>query len=699
MAAVKSGPEPRPEIEIPIRGMDCAECTQHVRRAIEGVRGVREARVLLSSEKAIIFSEEGELDLPAIRMAVERAGYRVPDQPSTAERRGLPLEASHKFQYLLGLSFLFVLVVVILGEWFGWIDVLTERVPLPIGAAAVLLIGFPIFRGVIRAALQRQITSHTLMSVGALAALLVGEWGTAAIVVAFMHLGGAIERMTSARSRGALRDLTSMAPRTARVVRQAGEIQLPIEEVRVGDVVVVRPGEQIPVDGLVTGGHATVDQAAITGESMPVDVSPGARVYAATIATLGGLKVEATQVGEASTFGRVIKLVEGAEANKGEVQRVADRFSGYYLPVVLGIAGVTYLVSREALAAVAVLVVACSCSFALATPIAILASITSAAKRGLLVKGGRYIESLASADVLLIDKTGTLTLGRPRITGVYPANGLTEVRLLSLAAGAEHYSEHPLAGAVRQLAAERGLQPPEPDGFEALPGIGVRASVDGHEVTVGRKGSGGETQDPISGMEPDGDTRLYIHQDGKLIGVLTAADSLRDEVPEALRELRGCGLERIELLTGDREVVAAGLGEELGIPYRAGLLPEDKIDIVRALQAEGHVVVMVGDGVNDAPALAQADVGMAMGAAGSDIAIEAAHVALMREDWRLVPQAFRISRRSMGVVKFNIGFTALFNLIGISLAALGFLPPVIAAAAQSLPDLGILANSSRLLRE
>jgi Cd2+/Zn2+-exporting ATPase/Cu+-exporting ATPase len=599
----------------------------------------------------------------------------------------------------VGLSFGVVILIVVLGEWLGWIEVLTQRIPWPVGTALVLALGFPIFRDVAKAASQRQITSHTLMSVGAVAALLVGEWGTAAVVVTFMHLGSYIEHFTAERSRDALRDLASLAPQQARVVREGEEIEVPIQQVSIGDAVVVRPGEKIPVDGRVLDGQATVDQAAITGESMPVEIGPGDRVYAATVAQFGGLRVQATEVGESSTFGRVVGLVEGAEANKGDVQRIADQFSGYYLPLVLGIAGITYLVSRDTLAAVAVLVVACSCSFALATPIAMLASIAAGAKRGLLIKGGRYVEILAMADVLLIDKTGTLTLGQPTITGIYPVDGLASEGLLSLAAEAEKYSEHPLGEAVRRSAAEWGLRLRDPDSFEAVPGVGVKAQIDGHEIEVGRGDPASTQLQEWVGEELAGSTRLYVYRDGEVIGMLTAADTLRPEVPEALAELQAYGLDQIELLTGDQEGVAAKLAEELGIIYRAELLPEDKIEIVREYQAQGRVVVMVGDGVNDAPALAQADVGMAMGAAGSDVAIEAAHIALMREDWGLVPMAFHIAHRSMRVVKLNIGFTGLFNLIGLTLAALGLLPPVIAAAAQSLPDLGILANSSRLLRQ
>jgi Cd2+/Zn2+-exporting ATPase/Cu+-exporting ATPase len=378
------------------------------------------------------------------------------------------------------------------------------------------------------------------------------------------------------------------------------------------------------------------------------------------------------------------------------------------LPVVTGIAALTLLIRRDPLAMAAVLVVACSCSFALATPIAMLASIGAGARRGVLIKGGKYLESLARADVLLIDKTGTLTLGRPQITDVVSLNGASEEEILSLVASTERYSEHPLAEAVRSAARQRHLPLSEPEDFEALPGLGVRARFNGHIVQVGNRRmipSAGPL--PIAGkLEAQGKTLLFVAQDEELVGVLAAADTPRPEVPLALAEVRAMGVTHIELLTGDNERAAAALVEGAygvvslpGVRYRANLLPEDKIRIVKEYQARGHTVVMVGDGINDAPALAQADVGIAMGAAGSDVAVEAAHVALMREDWGLVPEVFGIARRTMRVVKLNIGFTAVYNLFGLSLAALGFLPPILAAAAQSLPDLGILANSSRLLHQ
>jgi Cu+-exporting ATPase len=601
-----------------------------------------------------------------------------------------------------------VLFIVIVGEWLGAFETLTEQVPWPIWLGLVLLAGYPVFRNVLRAALKGQIISHTLMTLGVLAAVAVGQWATAVVVIFFMRVGDYAESFTTERARRAVKDLSAMAPQTARVERDGQECEVPIGEVSVGETVIVRPGEKIPVDGQVTGGQATVDQAAITGEALPVDVAPGDYVFAASLARLGGLRIRVSQVGADTTFGRVIKLVEEAEAHRGHVQRIADRFSAYYLPVVAAIAALTFVIRRDPLAMAAVLVVACSCSFALATPIAMLASIGAGARRGLLVKGGKYLESLARADVLLIDKTGTLTLGRPQITDVLALNGASEDEILSLVASAERYSEHPLAEAVRTAASQRHLPLAEAHDFEAIPGLGVRAQVSGERVVVGNRRliPAASSLSLSEDLEGQGKMLLFVARDEQPIGALAAADTPRPEVPAALAALYELGIKHVELLTGDNQQAAAALvGGAYGqrplsnLRYRADLLPEDKIAIVKEYQARGHTVVMVGDGVNDAPALAQADVGIAMGAAGSDLAVEAAHVALMRDDWTLVPEVFRIAQRTMRVVKLNIGFTVLYNMVGLSLAALGILPPILAAAAQSLPDLGILANSSRLLRQ
>lgn len=703
-------------LEIPIQGMDCAECTRHVQKAIASLPGVDSVEVYLASEKAVI-RHRAEIDLTAIRSAVASAGYRVGDLSQQETSTSFP-NYSRPILTLLSLLFGVILLVVLAGEWAGFFRSIGELIPWPVGLAIVLVIGYPVFVNVVRATLQKQIISHTLMMVGVLAALAIGEWSTAAVVAFFMRVGDYVERFTAERARRAVKDLGAMAPRKARLERDGIENEVPIEQLQIGDVVVVRPGEQIPVDGEVLSGHATVNQATITGESMPAEVGPGSRVYAATFANQGSLRIRTTHVGPDTTFGKVIRLVEEAEAQRGPVQRLADRFSGYYLPVVLGVAGLTYIFNRDPLAVAAVLVVACSCAFALATPIAILASIGAAARRGLVIKGGKYLEIIPKIDVLLIDKTGTLTLGKPVITDILEfepvSRTIKEIRIppragteeiLRLAASAERYSEHPLARAVCEAAEARGIQVQPPEEFTAMPGFGVRARLNGARIVIGNRRlleqeglMPPETRE-LTELEAQGKSLLLLAVNGKPVGALSAADTLRAEVPQVINDLKRLGLKHIELLTGDNLRSAASLAETLGIPFRAELLPEDKIAIVKEYQARGHKVMMIGDGVNDAPALAQADVGVAMGTTGHGVAMEAAHIILLRDDWKLLPQIFHIARRTMRVVKMNIGFTAVYNLLGLSLAATGLLPPILAAAAQSLPDLAILANSSRLLKQ
>lgn len=699
-------------LELPVSGMDCAACARKAQRALSRVPGVQSADVLLNAEKAVIQFDPAMATPDALRATIEKVGFAVPAPVPVAAASEGEARPSHELEAkalqrqlfaTLGLLFGAILFVVVIGEGLGLFKKVTESVPWWAGLLAVLAFGYPIFKDVLASALRREVTSHTLMTVGAVAALAIGQWATAAIVVFFMRIGEFTERFTSERARRLLKEMTALVPQTARVRRGGVEREVAVETVRPGDVVIVRPGERVPVDGVVLEGQATLDQAAITGESMPVEAEAGDRVYAATLARLGHVKLRAERIGRDTTFGRAVQLVEDAEANRGKVQRVADRFSAWYLPVVATIALLTWALSGNILATVAVLVVACSCSFALATPIAMMASVGAAARQGLLIKGGKVIEALVQCDVMLVDKTGTLTTGRPRITDVVRLGTLDESTLLRLAAAAERHSEHPLAEAVRTLAAERGMPAAEPAQFEALPGRGVRAVIDGSTVEIGNRrmlaaiAEAGPAPGIAERLEAEGKTLLFMAVDGQPAGLLAAQDTLRPEVADALAAVRTAGLPRIEVLTGDNERTAAAIAAPLGVGYRANLLPEDKIGIVREWQHRGHRVVMVGDGVNDAPALAQADVGIAMGG-GADVAMEAAQIVLMREDWRLVAESVHIARRTMGVVRTNIGFTALYNLVGLSLAAFGLLPPIYAAALQSIPDIGILANSSRLIR-
>ncbi|TFH36320.1 MAG: cation-translocating P-type ATPase, partial [Anaerolineales bacterium] len=470
-------------ITLPIRGMDCVECTQHVKQALERLPGVYHVEVLLAAQKAVI-----ELDAPVaseeLRQAVEQAGYSIPaladpgiDPSGTFPRLIWP------FFMIAGLA----LFVVIFGEWLGWFEQISSRLPVSVYIGLLILGGFPVFKDVARALLQRQITSHALMSIGVIASAWVGEWPTAVVIVLFMRIGNWVERQTTDGARKALLALVEKAPQMARVDRNGEEFEIPIEQLRSGDIVICRPGETVAADGEILEGGASLDTSAITGEAIPADVGMGSTVFAGSTVLAGGFRLRANRVGAQTTIGRVIRLVEEAESNKGKIQRFADRFTAYYLPIVLLIAASTYVFRRDVLASVAVLVVVCSCAIALATPIAMLASIGAAGKQGMLIKGGRYLEILPKVDVLLLDKTGTLTLGIPMVTDVYPFQGTTESEIIRLTAGVERFSEHPIGKAIRHRALALGLDLPAILDFQSFPGLGAQCRIQNHQIRVGNQ--------------------------------------------------------------------------------------------------------------------------------------------------------------------------------------------------------------------
>ena len=691
------------EVQLRVKGMNCSGCANNVKSALEQLDEVESVEVFLSAEKAKVQTRTDNPDIQTFKKAVEDIGYQIPDttDQSQQENESLKEKAQKSFQ-LFGLVFGAVLLVVIAGEWLGIFQALTKWVPFWVGAALVLLMGYPVFNQVVVAAKKGLVTPHALMALGAITALAAGEWVTAGIVVFFMRTGDYIESYTTEKARDSLRSLTELAPQTATVLRDGNEKEIPIDQVKKGDQILVRPGGNVPVDGTVIDGQATIDESPITGESMPVEKTEGSTVFASTIAQGGFLTLRAEAIGSNTTFGKIINMVEEAESRKGAVQRYADKFSAWYLPVVASIALLTYLIGGDLMATVAVMVVACACAFALATPVALLASVGSNAKRGVLIKGGKYIEALARADVLLIDKTGTLTFGRPEISDIIPLNGTTEGELLIMAASAEQYSDHPIGKAIVEAAQKRHFSLSKPEKFEEITANGVRASFEDHIVTVGNErlleDDKQEVSPTISKIKEEGKTAIIIQKDGLPVGILAVQDMERSEAGAAIQNLRQQHtFSAVELLTGDNTETARHLSNKLHIDFRAELLPEDKINIVKEYQSKGQTVVMIGDGVNDAPALAQADVGIAMGTTGTDVAIETADVTLMRDNWNLVPELFTSANKTMSIIKWNFGFTTAYNLVGLSLAAFGILPPVLAAAAQSLPDVGILLNSSRLL--
>jgi Cu+-exporting ATPase len=594
----------------------------------------------------------------------------------------------------------------ITAESLGLFHGLEELVPAPLALAAVAVGGYSIFRRAFFGVRSRQVNTDLVMSLGILAAAAIGEFVSAALIVFFVSLAHFLEGLTTGRARHAIQELIALVPRTARVKREQGEEEVAVEALRPGDLVVVRQGSRIAVDGVVLRGHASVNQAPMTGESLPVEKGQGERVFAGTVNELGYLEVRAERVGEETMVGRIIHLVEEAEAHKAPDQRFADRFSAVFLPLVLTSAGLTLLVSHHLLAAIAVLVAACPCAVGLATPLSVVAAVGAGARRGVLIKGGLSLETLARVDTLVIDKTGTLTYGHPRITDVVPCSRAGEDEVVGLAAALEHYSEHPLATAVLDAAAERQRTFAALQGVQAHPGHGISGSMGTTSLLLGTPRFLAEEGVPlateeaqqVTALENEGKTVLLLARAGKLLGILAAADTLRAEVPEALQQLRDLGIQRILLLTGDHASVAQAIARQAGITeVAANLLPEDKIATVRRLQAEGRRVAMVGDGVNDAPALTQADVGIAMGVAGTSVALEAADVALMRDDWTQVPEAIRLGRRTYRTIRQNMVLGIVFNVLVMGLAATGLIGPVIAAASQAVPDVAVALNAARLL--
>lgn len=690
-------------LELTVPELDCADEARQIEAALGRVDGVVAVQTAIGARRVIVSFDPAAMRPQAVEETIRGLGMTVSDTPRPARRRrSLPDALGWAFVSIVALLTLAGLV----AERVGVVDAVVERIPAWLAVAAVLAGGYPIFGNVIRALRRRTVTSHALMTIGIVGALAVGQYAAAAVIVFFMRLADFIEGYTTERSRQAIKELLKLAPETARVERDGRDLEVPAEQVRPGEVVLIKSGDRIPVDGVVLYGRAAVNQASITGESLPVEKEPGAEVFAATICDRGALRVRVERVGKDTTFGQILRLVEQAEANKAPVQRFADRFTAYYIPVVLAIALATYVIGGSATAAVATVLVACSCAIAMATPTTVLAAVGWAARRGIVVKGGRYLEALAKVDVLVVDKTGTVTIGRPAVTDVLSIGSATEESLLVAAASLEQRSEHPLADGIVRAVEKAGLILESPTRFEVHPGEGVTGELGGERVMCGNERLlvrlGVEVSEAIrqrvAVLGAEGKSVVLVARSGSLAGLVALADTLRPEMAAAIEQIRALGIGRIILLTGDREPAAAAVAARLGIEFEAELLPVEKIRAVERLQREGHVVAMVGDGINDAPALAQADVGIAMGVAGTDAAIEAAHVALMRDDWRMVPEAIALGRRAFRVIAQNLWFTAGYNAVGILLAATGWLPPVGAAAAQSLPDVVVMFSSARLLR-
>ncbi len=571
--------------------------------------------------------------------------------------------------------------------------------PAIVGIAATLVGGFPIFEEAIEALAARRMTMELSMTIALLAALAIGEYFTVLVIVFFVLVAEVLEGLTVRRGRRAIRDLLDVLPETVHVRRGATVVPTTASALHAGDTVVVKPGGRVPVDGVVTAGHSFVDQAAITGESLPAEKVAGAHVYAGTINQSGRLDVRVTAIGRDTAFGRIVDAVERAEQSRAPVQRTADRLAGYLVYFALVCAAVTYLVTHDPRTTISVVIVAGACGIAAGTPLAILGAIGRAARQGVIVKGGVHLETLWAADVVVLDKTGTLTFGSPAVVSVRTSDGSAEDDVLSTAASAERPSEHPLGTAILRAAAERGLVVPEPETFEYAPGKGIRCTVRGDEVLVGSRtllAEHGVDSTDASGDGAEGASVVYVARAGRLLGVIEVADTLRPEARDAVRDLRDLGL-RTVLLTGDSAAVAATVAQHLHVDeFHAGLLPEAKVDHVRSHLAGGAHVVMVGDGINDAPALMEASVGVAMGS-GTALARESASVLLLGNDLLKLVETIRIARRCRRIIRANFAGTLIVDGLGVALAAVGILVPVFAAFIHVTSELAFILNSARLL--
>jgi len=571
--------------------------------------------------------------------------------------------------------------------------------------AGTVVGGFPIYREAWENLLKRRMTMELSMTIALLSALAIGQFFTAIVIAFFVLFAELLEGYTVGGGRRAIEQLINALPRRVTVRRNGQESELSAEELVAGELIVIRPGERIPVDGVVTKGSSYVDQSSITGESLPVEKTEQSKVFAGTINKNGVLEVAVERVGRDTTFGKIIQVVEQAEKSKAPVQRIADRLAAGLVYFALAAAVLTFVVTRDLTATIAVIIVAGACGVAAGTPLAILAGIGSAARRGIIVKGGLYLEKLAEIDTIVLDKTGTLTMGVPEVTGIRFVDGATEGDVLQNAAIAEQHSEHPLGEAIIRKARAANLPLRQYSDLRYNPGKGLICLDNGNKIVVGTRTLLEENGIPFVGNESGplendikpGETLVYVGRDQTLLGVLTVADQLRTEAIQAVGELKRKGY-RILLLTGDSSGAASAIGDRLGVHEAIGdLLPEEKLEKIRELLRQGNKVAMVGDGINDAPALAEATVGIAMGG-GTDVALETADITLMTSDLSRLVEVFGIAKRCYGVIMFNFWGTITVDTLGIGLAFFGLLAPIIAALIHVGSELAFILNSARLFR-
>jgi Cu+-exporting ATPase len=738
------------EINMPISGMTCVSCAKAVERSLGKLDGIIEVSVNFATEKSRIVYDSSKIRISEIKDAVAKAGYKALDvetgNQTDYERKRREQEIKSLWRrFLVSLVFAAPLFYIAMGHMIGLPIpefIMPEMHPLNFGIIQLILTvpivvsGYKFYTVGFGRLLKREPNMDSLIAIGTSAAFFYGLYAvvhiangnteyvnelyfeSAGVIITLIMMGKYLEAVTKGKTSEAIKKLMGLAPKTATVIHDGKEMVLPIEEVQVGDILLVKPGGKIPVDGIVTEGRTSVDESMLTGESIPVEKNKGSRVIGASINKNGTIKFKATKVGKDTTLAQIIKLVEDAQASKAPIARMADIISGYFVPVVIAIAviaGLAWFISGKPVVFsltifISVLVIACPCALGLATPTAIMVGTGKGAECGVLIKGGEALETAHKIQTVVFDKTGTITEGKPVVTDIITAGGMKESELLQLSGSAEKGSEHPLGEAIVNKAKEKNLEFLKVDGFEAILGNGIEVEIQGKKVLLGNKKLMDDRQIEITlqkesdRLAEEGKTPMFIAIENRLVGIIAVADVVKESSKRAVDILHSMGI-KVAMITGDNRRTAEAIAKQVGIDrVMAEVLPQDKANEVKKLQEEGMKVAMVGDGINDAPALAQADIGIAIGS-GTDVAMESADIVLMKSDLMDVPTAIQLSKKTIRNIKQNLFWAFAYNTAGIPVAA-GVLylfggprlNPVIAAGAMAFSSVSVLTNALRLKR-
>lgn len=712
-------------VRLDIEGMTCSACAARVEKALKKVQGIGEVNVNIATNKATVEYLSSDVDVSDMKKAVEKAGYSAKEE----EKIDVDKQKKERENEIKKLKTLFIVSTILslplLSAMFvdmaGFDTILSNGwFQFALATPVQFIIGWRFYKGAYHALKGGGANMDVLVAMGTSAAyfysiyMLLADMNhfyfeSSAVIITLIVLGKLMEAIAKGKTSEAMKKLMGLQAKTAKVIRDGEEKDIPVEEVEVGEIIIVRPGEKIPVDGQIVEGKSTVDESMLTGESIPVEKAMGEEVIGATINKHGTFKFKATKVGKDTALSQIIKMVEEAQGSKAPVQRLADKVSGIFVPIVVVVAIVTFtiwfLVTGEInpaiLAAVSVLVIACPCALGLATPTAIMVGTGKGAENGILIKGGEHLEKAEKIDTIIFDKTGTITKGKPEVTDILTFD-IEKEEVLRISASAEKSSEHPLAEAIVNDAKAKEITLSDVSDFNAIPGHGIYSTFEGSEIYLGNRRlmkkenvDISEADSEIERLENEGKTAMILAIDKKLKGIIAVADTIKESSKEAIDELKDMGIE-VYMITGDNKRTAQAIAREVDIDHViAEVLPEDKAANVEKIQAQGKKVAMVGDGINDAPALAQANIGFAIGT-GTDVAIEAADITLMRGDLKEIVTAIKLSKKTMKTIKQNLFWAFGYNTLGIPIAALGLLNPMIAGAAMAFSSVSVLTNSLRL---